>query len=176
MAAKKNHTLPNQELINEACENFNNFSDKWLELNKLYLAQLKSFLQGGINSAQQLYTVNTPEEFVQEFTRILNESGALYLEAFLADMNALLAFYTDICKSSAHGADSSQTNVLKFFDFYSKLLPNPLAYKLDDIVKNMATGNHDAAVALQKIVDQVSQKLGAASTAGQASKKNPKSK
>ena len=158
MATKK--TLPNQALMNGAYNAFSNLSTKMVELNNCYLEQAKSFWQANMEHSQTLYEVSTPDEFVKKVTEVFSKNGELVAKSFLDNMNRVLVMCHEACGSSVGGANQVQTEAMKFFDFYTKLLPSPSSYKLDDVVKRAALGNHDAIGSLQKIVENMMKNFG----------------
>jgi hypothetical protein len=162
MSNQKNRELPNAAMLQDAYDRFSKLSNQIKELNDLYLEQAKQFWQRGIVNTKTLYQVSTPDEFVKTFSALLTENGALVSKTLLDDTNALLKICHDVCNSSVGCSDEIRTSSLKFFDFYSKLLPSPAVYKFDDMVKNAASGNHQSIHALHEIVKNAMSSFGSA--------------
>ncbi len=154
MSSTKQYTLPNADFLQEALSNFSNIGEKVNTLNNLYLEQAKSFWRMGIDNTQTLYSVSSPEEFMQAVTRIMAANGAAYTEALLQNMLALLHLASDCCAGSVVRVQDASAGSLKFYDFYSKLCPSPLLYKFDDFFKNAVVGNGEALSTLNKVAVQ----------------------
>ena len=162
MSKQKDRELPNAAMLQDAYDTFSKLSAQVKELNDLYLEQAKQFWQRGISNTKTLYQVSTPDEFVKTFSSLLTESGALVSKTLLEDTNALLKICQNVCNSSVGSTDEIRSSSLKFFDFYTKLLPSPIVYKFDDMVKNAASGNHQSIHALQEIVKNAMTSFGSA--------------
>lgn len=148
----RKHELPNVNALNDAYNSFVNIATSMTELNNLYLDHAKNFFQAAIVKSQKLYEVSTPEDLSEHINSWLNDNGAMFTKAFLEDLNVRLKMMHELCGGGNRGVNHVQNNSINLFDFYSKLLPSPLMYKFDDVVKNAAAGNHDAIKSIHTIV------------------------
>ncbi len=144
MANNKHYELPNAQLLQDSFKAFEEASHKMVELNQLYWEQARQLFQTGIQDSQTLYKVSTPEEFVETMSNILKNNNEFLSKAFLEEMEIVLSLTRDSCNSSCCNFDDIRSSLLQFYDFYTKLVPSPLSLKLDDVVKNAASGNYDA--------------------------------
>lgn len=144
MANNKQYEMPNAQLLQDSFKAFEEASHKMVELNRLYWEQARQLFQTGIQDSQTLYKVSTPEEFVETMSNILKNNNEFLSKAFLEEMEIVLSLTRDGCNSSCCNFDDIRSNLLQFYDFYTKLVPSPLSLKIDDVVKNAASGNYDA--------------------------------
>jgi len=155
MTAKKNHNLPNQQILDEAYGTFCSIAESMVELNKLYFEQARGLFEANIENVKKLYQVNNPEELTTMLTHIMSQNSSIITKAFLEEFNVALQICNKICTSSQSGFDNARLDGFQVYDFYSKLLPNPVSLKIDEVVKSAANGNHDALCSLQQFTKDI---------------------
>lgn len=153
MTQEKKYEMPNEKLLEDSFKAFSELSTKMVELNQLYWEQAKLFFKTGMAHSQSLYRVSTPEEFAKTLGEIMTENGALLSKAFLEKMDVVLKLCHDSCGSGCCNLDDMRSSMMQFYDFYSKLMPSPVALKLDDVIKNAASGNYDAMHSLHTLAE-----------------------
>lgn len=160
MANDKQYEMPNAQLMQDSFKAFEEVSQKMVELNRLYWEQAKLMFQTGIQDSQTLYKVSTPEEFVATVSNILKNNNEFMSKAFLDELEIVLSLTKDTCNSGCCNFDDLRSSLLQFYDFYAKLVPSPLSLKVDDVVKNAASGNYETLHSLHNQMLEFINQLG----------------
>lgn len=166
MSSNRKYTMPTKQALDNAYKWLNHLSDHMLELNNMYLEQAKAFWSTNIADSQGLYEVSTPEEYIRKISSILIKNGALVTKTFMEDLNMMLKISAGLTNCTVCGSDGLQAEALKFYEFYSKLIPNPFSCKIDELVKSAVVGNQDSIHALHKVVENTASHLGFAAESG----------
>lgn len=152
---QKNYELPNQQTLNDTYDVFCNLAESMIELNKTCFEQAKVFFEANLDHAKQLYKVSTPEEFTSILSHVATQNSSMLAKAYLEELNLILQMCNKITTSSQSGVNAARLDGFQVYDFYSKLLPNPLSLKLDEVVKGTTNVNYTGFQAIHQFAEKM---------------------
>lgn len=155
MPKTRNYELPNQQTLDDAYNSFCEIAESMMQLNKTWFDQAKIFFEANVAHAKRLYKVSTPEELTSMLAEVTTHNSSILAKAYLEELNIIIQMYNKLNVSSQAGINAARVDGFQLYDFYSKLLPNPVSLKLDEVFKGTANGNHAGFNAMQQFAEKM---------------------